>query len=79
FNNTTFRTCFPLFFIIENRKSLCHSLGRPSRSDFVQFQFAIPHTSGQLAPNLQPNTRRPHSGTPSRKSEKGLLLFFCPK
>ena len=28
---------------------------------------------------LQLNTRRPHSGTPSRKSEKGLLLFFCPK
>jgi len=26
-------------FVIENRKSLCHSLGRPSRSDFVQFQF----------------------------------------
>jgi len=25
------------------------------------------------------NTRRLHSGTPSRKSEKGLLLFFCPK
>ena len=28
---------------------------------------------------LQLNTRRSHSGTPSRKSEKGLLLFFCPK
>ena len=27
-------------FVIEKRKSLCHSLGRPSRSDFVQFQFA---------------------------------------
>ena len=26
-------------FVIENRKSLCHSLGRPSRSDFVQFKF----------------------------------------
>ena len=26
-------------FVIENRKSLCHSLGRPSRSDFVQFEF----------------------------------------
>ena len=26
-------------FVIENRKSLCHSLGRPSRSDFVQFQI----------------------------------------
>jgi hypothetical protein len=26
-------------FVIENRKLLCHSLGRPSRSDFVQFQF----------------------------------------
>ena len=26
-------------FVIENRKSLCHSLGRPSRSDFVQSQF----------------------------------------
>ena len=26
-------------FVIEKRKSLCHSLGRPSRSDFVQFQF----------------------------------------
>ena len=25
------------------------------------------------------DTRRPHSGTPSRKSEKGCLLFFCPK
>ena len=37
-------------------------------------------TSGQIVPNLsQLNTRRPHSGTPSRKSEKGLLLFFCPK
>ncbi|MDB8679974.1 DUF4177 domain-containing protein, partial [[Ruminococcus] gnavus] len=28
-----------LLFVTENRKSLCHSLGRPSRSDFVQFQF----------------------------------------
>ena len=28
-------------FVIENRKSLCHSLGRPSRSDFVQVQFVI--------------------------------------
>ena len=28
-------------FVIENRKSLCHSLGRPSRSDFVQFEFYI--------------------------------------
>ena len=27
-------------FVIENRKSLCHSLGRPSRSDFVQFQLS---------------------------------------
>ena len=27
-------------FVIEKRKSLCHSLGRPSRSDFVQFMFA---------------------------------------
>lgn len=26
-------------FVIENRKSLCHSLGRPSRSDFVQVEF----------------------------------------
>ena len=26
-------------FVIENRKSLCHSLGRPSRSDFVQLEF----------------------------------------
>lgn len=26
-------------FVIENRKSLCHSLGRPSRSDFVQLPF----------------------------------------
>jgi hypothetical protein len=26
-------------FVIENRKSLCHSLGRPSHSDFVQSQF----------------------------------------
>ena len=26
---------------------------------------------------LQLNTRRPYSGTPSRKSEKGLLLFFA--
>ena len=26
-------------FVIENRKSLCHSLGRPSRSDFVQLYF----------------------------------------
>ena len=26
-------------FVIENRKSLCHSLGRPLRSDFVQFKF----------------------------------------
>ena len=25
------------------------------------------------------NIRRLHSGTPSRKSEKDLLLFFCPK
>ena len=28
-------------FVIENRKSLCHSLGRPSRSDFVQFEFGV--------------------------------------
>ncbi len=35
---------------------------------------------GSTCPELlQLNTRRPHSGTPSRKSEKGLLLFFCPK
>ena len=26
-------------FVIEKRKSLCHSLGRPSRSDFVQSEF----------------------------------------
>ena len=26
-------------FVIEKRKSLCHSLGRPSRSDFVQWEF----------------------------------------
>jgi hypothetical protein len=26
-------------FVIENRKSLCHSLGRPLRSDFVQSEF----------------------------------------
>ena len=26
-------------FVIENRKSLCHSLGRPSRSDFVQLKY----------------------------------------
>ena len=26
-------------FVIEKRKSLCHSLGRPSRSDFVQSVF----------------------------------------
>ena len=26
-------------FVIENRKSLCHSLGRPLRSDFVQSDF----------------------------------------
>ena len=26
-------------FVIEKRKSLCHSLGRPSRSDFVQLGF----------------------------------------
>ena len=38
-NNTTFRTCFPLLFVTEDRKSLCHSLGRPSRSDFVQLKF----------------------------------------
>lgn len=31
-------------FVIENRKSLCHSLGRPSRSDFVQLQFSISHS-----------------------------------
>ena len=31
---------------------------------------------GSTCPELlQLNTRRPHSGTPSRKSEKGLLLF----
>ena len=29
--------------------------------------------------NVLLNTRRPHSGTPSRESEKVLLLFFCPK
>ena len=35
---------------------------------------------GSACPELlQLNTRRQHSGTPSRKSEKGLLLFFCPK
>ena len=28
-------------FVIENRKSLCHSLGRPLRSDFVQLEFAV--------------------------------------
>lgn len=28
-------------FVIENRKSLCHSLGRPSRSDFVQSGFTV--------------------------------------
>ena len=33
---------------------------------------------GSTCPELlQLNIRRPHSGTPSRKSEKGLLLFFC--
>jgi hypothetical protein len=26
-------------FVIENRKLLCHSLGRPSRSDFVQLIY----------------------------------------
>lgn len=26
-------------FCLENKKSLCHSLGRSSRSDFVQYEF----------------------------------------
>lgn len=39
-NNTTFRTCFPLF-CYKKRKSLCHSLGRQSRSNFVQSQFVV--------------------------------------
>jgi len=37
-NNTTIRTWFPLLFNLGIEK-LRHSLGRPSRSDFVQFQF----------------------------------------
>ena len=41
-NNTTCRTWFPLFFNIKNEK-LRHSLGRPSHSDFVQFQFVELH------------------------------------
>ena len=31
-------------FVIEKRKSLCHSLGRPSRSDFVQSEFVKEYT-----------------------------------
>ena len=35
---------------------------------------------GSTCPELlQLNTRRPHSGTPSRKSEKRSPAFFCPK
>ena len=37
-NNTTFRTWFPLLFYVGTEK-LRHSLGRPSRSDLVQFLF----------------------------------------
>jgi hypothetical protein len=33
------RNFFYCLLIIDNKKSLCHSLGRPSRSDFVQSQF----------------------------------------
>ena len=44
------------------------------------FQFIAPLHIGSTCPELsQLNTRRQNSGTPSRKSEKGLLLFFCPK
>ena len=37
-NNTTIRTWFPLLFNLGIEK-LRHSLGRPSRSDFVQYGF----------------------------------------
>ena len=38
-NNTTIRTWFPLLFYLGKEK-LRHSLGRPSRSDFVQFELS---------------------------------------
>ena len=47
-------------FVIENRKSLCHSLGRPLRSDCVQSEFDeeakmyawAPLGCGNYAPNF---------------------------
>jgi len=42
-------------FVIEKRKSLCHSLGRPSRSDFVQSEVVsseciVSPVLGQIPP-----------------------------
>ncbi|MGI8348113.1 hypothetical protein, partial [Blautia fusiformis] len=40
-------------FVIEKRKSLCHSLGRPSRSDFVQLGFIKKKTENSRKKNLR--------------------------
>ena len=40
-------------FVIENRKSLCHSLGRPSRSDFVQLKFIYKGNKNVEALNIR--------------------------
>ena len=57
----------------ENIKAVYHELFDE------QLQVCQLHIGSTCPELLQLNTRRPHSGTPSRESEKGLLLFFCPK
>ena len=54
-------------FVIENRKSLCHSLGRPSRSDFVQFVFV--NNNSDMFTLLAANSKNRKSSLEGEKEE----------
>ena len=53
-----------------------HEILRKQTSQISVCQLYIGSTCPEL---LQLNTRRSHSGTPSKKSEKRSPAFFCPK
>ena len=52
-------------------------LGRCTKADSDAYTLLMNACGGDAA--RVDVYKRQHSGTPSRKSEKGLLLFFCPK
>lgn len=66
-------------FVIGNGKSLCHSLGRPLRSDFVQLEFAGDSFDVIVSRNLTWNLHQPERAYREwvRVLKKnGLLLNF---